>query len=105
MLYTQYRLASRAHPFPAAVQDFLTAYQYVLGHGVPPRDLVLTGDSAGANLVLALLRYLAAQGLPQPGGAVAFSPWVEVTAGAVQKYGRSVASGYCLVPRKRHVPL
>ncbi|KAK8091233.1 hypothetical protein PG994_000738, partial [Apiospora phragmitis] len=94
VLYVQYRLASRAHPFPAAVLDLLTAYQYVLGLGVPPRDVVLMGDSAGANLVLAVLRYLAAQGLQQPGGAVLFSPWVEVTAGAVQKYSRSVASRY-----------
>ncbi|KAK8054333.1 alpha/beta-hydrolase [Apiospora saccharicola] len=94
VLYMQYRLASREQPFPAAVQDFFTAYQYVLGLGVSPRDVVLMGDSAGANLVLALLRYLAAQGLQQPGGAVAFSPWVEVTAEAVQRYSRSAASRY-----------
>ncbi|KAK8085679.1 alpha/beta-Hydrolase [Apiospora hydei] len=92
VLYAQYRLASRAHPFPAAVQDLLAAYHHVLGLGVPPRDVVLMGDSAGANLVLAVLRYLAAQGLRQPGGAVLFSPWVEVTAEAVQRYSRSVAS-------------
>ncbi|KAK8044208.1 hypothetical protein PG993_004232 [Apiospora rasikravindrae] len=94
VLCMQYRLASRAHPFPAAVQDLFTAYQYVLGLGVAPRDVVLMGDSAGANLVLAVLRYLAVEGLRQPGGAVVFSPWVEVTAEAVQKYSRSVASRY-----------
>ncbi|KAK7943520.1 Alpha/Beta hydrolase protein [Apiospora aurea] len=92
VLYAQYRLASRAHPFPAAVQGLLTAYQHVLGLGVPPRDVILMGDSAGANLVLAVLRYLTAQGLQQPGCAVLFSPWAEVTAEAVQRYSRSVAS-------------
>ena len=67
VLYMQYRLASRDNPFPAAVQDLFTTYQYVLDLGVAPKDVVLMGDSAGANLVLALLRYLAEQSLPQPG--------------------------------------
>jgi acetyl esterase/lipase len=67
VLYMQYRLASDKNPFPAAVQDFYTTYQYVLDLGVAPSDIVVMGDSAGGNIVLALLRYLAEQGLPQPG--------------------------------------
>lgn len=55
----QYRLASDSSTrFPAAMQDGLTAYMYLLGQGVSPRDIVLSGDSAGANLVVALVRYL-----------------------------------------------
>ncbi|KAI0175872.1 Alpha/Beta hydrolase protein [Hypoxylon sp. FL1284] len=94
VLYMRYRLASDENPFPAAVQDIFTTYQHVMGLGAPPEDIVLMGDSAGANLVLALLRYLAEQALPQPGGAVIFSPWVEVTSDAVQRYSRSIASRY-----------
>ncbi|KAI1871617.1 hypothetical protein JX265_005603 [Neoarthrinium moseri] len=90
----KYRLASDKNPFPAAVQDLFTTYQYVLDLGVASRDIVVMGDSAGANLVLALLRYLAKHGLPQPGGATAFSPWVEVTSEAVQRYNQSTARGY-----------
>ncbi|KAF3009077.1 hypothetical protein E8E14_008151 [Neopestalotiopsis sp. 37M] len=89
VLYMQYRLASEQNPFPAAVQDLFTIYQHVLDLGVSPAEMVVMGDSAGANIVLGLLRYLVEEGLPQPGGAVVFSPWVEVTAEAVQKYSRS----------------
>ncbi|KAK8115372.1 hypothetical protein PG999_007441 [Apiospora kogelbergensis] len=67
VLYMQYRLASHENPFPAAVQDMFTTYQYVLDLGIAPGDVVLMGDSAGGNLVLAVLRYLAQYKLPQPG--------------------------------------
>ncbi|KAK8112180.1 uncharacterized protein PG998_008637 [Apiospora kogelbergensis] len=56
LLFVQYRLATRADPFPGGVLDLFTAYQHVLGLGVAPADIVLIGDSAGGNLVLALLR-------------------------------------------------
>ncbi|KAI1370594.1 Alpha/Beta hydrolase protein, partial [Hypoxylon crocopeplum] len=76
VLYIQYRLASPESPFPAAVQDLLTGYQYVLSLGVSPKDIILIGDSAGANVILAFLRYLqsARTTLPHPGGTVIFSP-------------------------------
>lgn len=104
VLWAQYRLASDEKTcFPAAVQDALTYYNYVLSMGVHPKNVILSGDSAGGNVVLALLRYLEStrssnQGdsdgssstntsaLPLPGGAVAFSPWVEVTANAGKDY-------------------
>jgi acetyl esterase/lipase len=68
-LYVQYRLAGPKARFPAAVQDLLTSYHYVLGLGVPAQNITLVGDSAGGNLVLALLRYLetAQTPLPTPG--------------------------------------
>lgn len=67
VLYMQYRLASEKNLFPAAVQDFFTTYQHVLDLGVAPAEIVVMGDSAGANIVLGLLRYLVDEGLPQPG--------------------------------------
>ncbi|KAK8124308.1 uncharacterized protein PG998_000067 [Apiospora kogelbergensis] len=67
VLHMQYRLASHENPFPAAVQDMFTTCQYVLDLGIAPGDVVLMGDSAGGNLVLAVLRYLAQYKLPQPG--------------------------------------
>ncbi|GAP84273.1 putative alpha beta hydrolase fold-3 domain-containing protein [Rosellinia necatrix] len=78
----QYRLSSRptSAPFPAALQDALTSYLHLVRTlGVPARDVTLSGDSAGGNLVVALLRYLAehgaALGLSPPRCAVALSPW------------------------------
>ncbi|KAI1358715.1 alpha/beta hydrolase fold-3 domain-containing protein [Xylaria arbuscula] len=79
----QYRLSSRPEsaPFPAALQDSLTSYLYLVRTlGIPASDITISGDSAGGNLVIALLRYLAEYGpeldIPQPKCAVTLSPWV-----------------------------
>ncbi|KAI0383266.1 Alpha/Beta hydrolase protein [Hypomontagnella monticulosa] len=94
ILYVQYRLAAPETPFPAAIQDVLTSYFYVLSLGVASEDITLVGDSAGGNLVIAFLRYLetTATHLPRPGAAMVFSPWVDVTPGAGNKYEQSAAS-------------
>ncbi|TGJ84950.1 hypothetical protein E0Z10_g3854 [Xylaria hypoxylon] len=94
LLYVQYRLAGPEAPFPAAVQDLLTAYHYLVGLGIPPENITLVGDSAGANLVLALLRFLetAQTPLPRPGRVLCFSPWVDVTLDSGLRYEQSAAS-------------
>ncbi|KAI1823454.1 alpha/beta hydrolase fold-3 domain-containing protein [Xylaria intraflava] len=94
MLYVQYRLASPETQFPAAVQDALTAYNYVLDLGVPAENISLVGDSAGGNLVLALLRYLetAQTSLPRPGRALCLSPWVDVTLESGVKHDQASTS-------------
>ncbi|KAI0433001.1 Alpha/Beta hydrolase protein [Xylaria sp. FL1042] len=81
--YAQYRVAVDASTrFPAAVQDLLTCYNHILSLGVKPNNIILSGDSAGGNLVLGLLRYLETSTsvtLPLPGGVMLWSPWVHVT--------------------------
>lgn len=68
-LYAQYRLATADTHFPAALQDSLSVYHYVLNLGIRAEDIFLSGDSAGGNLVLALIRYLETSQtqLPLPG--------------------------------------
>jgi acetyl esterase/lipase len=66
-LSAQYRLAKPGTCFPAAVQDAVTAYNYVLSLGVSPKNIFLAGDSAGANIALALVRYIESAQLPTPG--------------------------------------
>ncbi len=66
-----YRLAPE-HPFPAAMDDALTAYQALLGRGL--KNIVIAGDSAGGGLALALLHAILAKGLPAPRAVIAFSP-------------------------------
>ncbi|KAM0269048.1 hypothetical protein ACHAQH_009845 [Verticillium albo-atrum] len=81
----QYRLASDpGGRFPAALQDALTSYVYLLHHlQIPPSQIVLSGDSAGGNLALALLRYIGEfgpeLGLPWPEAAMLWSPWSDVS--------------------------
>jgi acetyl esterase/lipase len=74
-----YRLAPR-HPFPAALEDALTSYRWLLDHGVDPRTIVVMGDSAGGGLTVALLVAARDEGLPLPAAGVCLSPWTDMTA-------------------------
>ncbi len=76
-LIINYRLAPR-HPFPAALEDCLVAYDWLLEKGADPRSLLVAGDSAGGNLTLALLLALRQAGKPMPGAALCFSPVTDV---------------------------
>ncbi|KAK0384678.1 hypothetical protein NLU13_8764 [Sarocladium strictum] len=79
-----YRLATNKHGyFPAALQDAITAYLHLVDEmQIDPSQIILSGDSAGGNLVLALLRYLdeygAEQQIPLPGAVALWSPWVDI---------------------------
>lgn len=73
----RYRLAPE-HPFPAAFEDALAAWNRLLALGHVPGQIVLGGDSAGGGLALALLAHLCRIGQP-PAGTFAFSPWTDLT--------------------------
>ena len=73
-----YRLAPE-HPFPAALEDAVGAYQWLLGQGIAPTRVVVAGDSAGGGLTMATLLALRDRGLPRPAGGVCISPWVDLT--------------------------
>jgi epsilon-lactone hydrolase len=72
-----YRLAPE-HPFPAAVDDAVTTYSWLLAQGAHPRRLVVMGDSAGGGLALATLLRLRDEGVPLPAAAVMLSPWIDL---------------------------
>lgn len=73
-----YRLAPE-HPHPAALEDALEAYRYLLEKGYSGR-IMLCGESSGGGLCYALCLKLRELGLPQPCGVVAISPWTDLTA-------------------------
>ena len=76
----RYRLAPE-HPFSAGYDDCLAAYQGLLARGLRPDQIVLGGDSAGGNLVLALLAHLSDTGQDMPQSAFVLSPVVDLAAG------------------------
>ncbi|WP_037319890.1 alpha/beta hydrolase fold domain-containing protein [Amycolatopsis orientalis] len=77
VLVPDYRLAPE-HPFPAALEDALRAYRWLLGQGTDPGQLTISGDSAGGGLAVSLMLRLAEEGLPQPGKAVLLCPALDV---------------------------
>ena len=73
-----YRLAPE-HRYPAAVEDALEAYQYLLKRGYAGHQILLCGESAGGGLIYALCLKLKELGLPLPCGLIGISPWTDLT--------------------------
>ena len=77
VLSVGYRLAPE-HPFPAAVEDALTVYRWLLAGGTDPAAIVIAGDSAGGGLTLATLVAARDAGEPLPAAAAVISPWTDL---------------------------
>src|SRR5690242_1654575 len=92
VISVDYRLAPE-HPYPAAVDDALAAYQALLNNGTPPSDIVLAGESAGGGLAIATLVNARDHGLPLPAAAFVMSPYADLTlAGTTMDTKREVDS-------------
>ena len=72
-----HRLAPE-HPFPAALDDVVTAYRRLLKNGADPRRTAIMGESSGGGLVFSALLRLRDEGSPLPAAAVALSPWTDL---------------------------
>ncbi|KAL1801261.1 hypothetical protein ACET3X_001603 [Alternaria dauci] len=106
----QYRLSTlpaskTSNPFPAALQDTLTSYLYLLNAlKISPKNIILSGDSAGGNLSMGLLRYITEYGsdigLPAPSSALLWSPWINPadTSGSYVHDNRNYATDYLCPP-------
>ncbi len=77
VLALNYRLGPE-HPFPAAVDDALAGYRYLLDHNVKPSRIAVAGDSAGGGLTVAALLAIRDAGLAAPAAGVCLSPWVDL---------------------------
>lgn len=78
-LIIDYRLAPE-HPFPAAIQDSVSAYRWLTKNHVAPDHITIAGDSAGGGLALALVLSLRDGNLSLPAAVVCLSPWTDLAA-------------------------
>jgi len=78
VISVDYRLAPE-HPYPAAVDDALAAYEALLHNGTAPADIVFAGESAGGGLAIATLVNARDHGLPLPAAAFVMSPYADLT--------------------------
>lgn len=79
VLTPDYRVAPE-YPYPAALEDAVASYKWLLERGWSGEQIVVVGDSAGGGLAMALTMYIRDHDMPIPGGIVAMSPWTDVTA-------------------------
>jgi epsilon-lactone hydrolase len=78
VISVDYRLAPE-HPYPAAVDDALAAYEALLRDGTAPSDIAFAGESAGGGLAIATLVNARDHGLPLPAAALVMSPYADLT--------------------------
>ncbi len=88
ILTIDYRVAPE-NPYPAALEDALYAYDWLLSNGYSEDKIILAGDSAGGGLAMALCHYLDDRDRVLPAGIVAMSPWTDLTAS-----GKSYVDNY-----------
>jgi epsilon-lactone hydrolase len=90
VISVDYRLAPE-HPYPAAVDDALAAYEALLDSGIAPSNIGFAGESAGGGLVIATLVNARDRGLPLPAAALVMSPYADLTlAGTTMETRREV---------------
>ncbi len=76
-LLPEFRLAPE-HPFPAALEDAMAVYRWLMEHGLSPEKVVIAGDSSGGGLAIALTVLLRDNDVPLPAAIACLSPWADL---------------------------
>uniref|UniRef100_A0A8H7N8M3 Alpha/beta hydrolase fold-3 domain-containing protein n=1 Tax=Bionectria ochroleuca TaxID=29856 RepID=A0A8H7N8M3_BIOOC len=100
--FAQYRVAEdESTRFPAPMQDLVTFYHHVLNMGYDASNILLSGDSAGANILTGFVRYLEETSvLPSPKGVMLWSPWTNPSVKVKEEYDQATNASADLLPTK-----
>jgi monoterpene epsilon-lactone hydrolase len=93
-LVLDYRLAPE-HPFPAALDDSVAAYHFLLAQGLDPSRIALVGDSAGGCLALNTVTAARAAGLPAPAAVACISPWLDLECNGATMLTKAAVDPVC----------
>ncbi len=77
VLLPEFRLAPE-YPFPASLEDSMAVYRWLIDRGISPQKIVITGDSSGGSLAIALTVLLRDEGVPLPAALACLSPWADL---------------------------
>lgn len=77
VLTVDYRVAPK-DPYPAALEDALLAYNWLLDNGFVSENIIIVGDSAGGGLALAIVLFLRDNNMPMPAGLITMSAWTNL---------------------------
>lgn len=112
VLGIDYRLAPE-HPCPAAIEDAVMAYKWLLSSPKRQGALIIAGDSAGGGLCVSTLQALRQHNLPQPACGILLSPWLDLRPGIsyhdkecdyILPYGLDIAANFYAGTLSRHDP-
>ncbi|WP_174733315.1 alpha/beta hydrolase [Mesobacillus harenae] len=104
VLVVEYRLAPE-HPFPAGIEDAVTAYRWLISAGVSAEKIIVGGDSAGGGLTLALLQSLREAGESLPALTVLLSPWTDMEGTGESMESRAAADPWLNPLETRGAPV
>jgi acetyl esterase/lipase len=99
VLIIDYQLAPE-HLFPAALNDALTAYQWLCASGIDPANIIIAGDFAGGGLTLATLVALRNRNIPLPRAAICLSPWADLANTGESRVKNQSSDPYLVLPQK-----
>ena len=101
-LIAYYRLAPE-HPFPACLDDAITAYRWLLDQGIPAQKIAIAGDSAGGGLTLSTLLAIKEHKLPMPACAYMLSPLLDVSDHAPSRWKNAMSDSALPAPKNRAI--
>ena len=100
-IHIDYRLAPE-HPYPAAVEDAIEAYEWLQKKGFPAEKIIFMGDSAGGGLLIATMLELKNRGMSLPNAAVCMSPWVDLSFSGASAINNAKEDPIIPVPKVHH---